>query len=945
MLLCWVFCACTAARALELAPQYRANTWRSVNGLPHSSVSALFQDRDGYLWVGTYLGAARFDGVRFTSLAELSGDPESVDLIESITQTPDGALWFGGVYRGLMRLDVQGRLTHFDRKAGLPSSSVILVRPHPEGGLWLGTGTGLYHATVDGDRVRLGPRELDQTVWDLAEDRSGMVHAATENGPWRRTLRGWEVASEDPQIAHAHIWSIKFDAAGHGFAGLRGGLAELGPQGFRLSPRTAALRSPVVRAVLPDRDGLLWVATSGRGLQGLGTSDAIEVAHQDGLASDVVWELLRDREGAIWAGTASGLSRIGRAQAHAFGAREGLPQGMAWAIAPRLAGGWWLGFNEGGLIAFDGHARIVDAGSARLPQAASAILSVLDQGDVQWVGSVVGLFKRSADGRISELPAFTGQRVQSLYAIDDGSLLVGTNAGLWRLRGGQVEPIVLPDAPKAGVSRIRADGPGRWLIAVPKAGLYQYDGNRAVRLLQLANGRLRDALRAPNGRIWLAGIGLHVLDHGQLRSIEAVNRTLPVQFHALEMDALGRLWASSNVGLLRVALSELDRYLSDPTRPPEYLLFGEDEGMRSSECNGGTQNPLAIDADGGVWVATTEGVVRIPVDAEPARIALPEPRLERVVVDGLARAPISPLRLAAGVRQIVIDYTALRLTDADALRFRYRLIPSLPGWVEVGSRRSIAFDALAPGQYRLEVAVSTATEPWGEAAALDFEVVPHWWQRTSTRVLGVLVLLALAAAFPLLRVRSLKLRERRLKALVQERTQELEQSNAALEHAASRDFLTGLPNRRVFAQTLDEAIASDGPLALAMLDIDHFKKYNDALGHIAGDRCLTEFASLLAAHTDRPGMMAARIGGEEFALLFMGQAVPEAEPVVAAIHKDLASLRLRHPASAVADRVTFSAGLATRRADDLRAQDLLRRADDALYRAKAAGRNRCVRDD
>src|SRR5690606_19389624 len=139
----------------------------------------------------------------------------------------------------------------------------------------------------------------------------------------------------------------------------------------------------------------------------------------------------------------------------------------------------------------------------------------------------------------------------------------------------------------------------------------------------------RDALRAPNGRIWLAGIGLHVLDHGQLRSIEAVNRTLPVQFHALEMDALGRLWASSNVGLLRVALSELDRYLSDPTRPREYLLFGEDEGMRSSECNGGTQHPLAIDADGGVWVATTEGVVRIPVDAEPARIALPEPRLER----------------------------------------------------------------------------------------------------------------------------------------------------------------------------------------------------------------------------------------------------------------------------------------------------------------------------
>lgn len=80
---------------LELAPQYRANTWRSVKGLPHSSVSALYQDRDSYLWVGTYLGAARFDGVRFTFLAELSGDTKSVDLIESIIQTPNGALWSG----------------------------------------------------------------------------------------------------------------------------------------------------------------------------------------------------------------------------------------------------------------------------------------------------------------------------------------------------------------------------------------------------------------------------------------------------------------------------------------------------------------------------------------------------------------------------------------------------------------------------------------------------------------------------------------------------------------------------------------------------------------------------------------------------------------------------------------------------------------------------------
>lgn len=212
--------------------------------------------------------------------------------------------------------------------------------------------------------------------------------------------------------------------------------------------------------------------------------------------------------------------------------------------------------------------------------------------------------------------------------------------------------------------------------------------------------------------------------------------------------------------------------------------------------------------------------MRIPADAEPAREPLPEPRLKRVVVDGIAHAPVLPLQLTAGSRQIVIDYTALHLTDDDALRFRHRRVPSLPERIDVGSRRSIAFDALAAGRYRVDVAVGTATEPWGEAVALDFKVAPHWWERTEVRILAVLVLLALATALPLLRVRSRKLHERLLKTQVRERTQDLEQANVALAHAASRDFLTGLQNRRVFAQALDDAIASGKPLVPAMLDID-----------------------------------------------------------------------------------------------------------------------------
>lgn len=926
-----------------IAPQYQATTWRTANGLPHSSVSALFQDSDGYLWVGTYLGVARFDGVRFTPLSELTGDESATDLIESITQTSDGALWFAGTYRGLLRLDRTGHMTRFDAGNGLPAQSITLVRPHPEGGLWVGMGTGLHHVRFGVDKVESLQRELDQTVWSLARDRSGALYAATENGPWRRSGSDWQLASSDPQIARAHLWTIVFDAAGHGYAGFRGGLAELGANGFEMSSRTATLPSPIVRALLPDRDGLLWVATSGAGLVADHAADGTTLTRRQGLAADVIWDLLRDREGLLWVGTAGGLSRISRAQIQVLGESEGMPQAFAWAVVPRRAGGWWLGFNDGGLVAFDGRKRIDVASAQAMPAAAKAVLSVLDLGQMQWVGTVGGLFRRHADGRMQGLPEFTGRRIQSLYALDDDSLLVGTSAGLWRLRGEQAEAVNLPGVERPSVSRIRADGPGHWLIAVPNAGVYRYDGTQARLIVDLPNRKVRDALRTADGRLWLAAIGLHVLDQGVLRSIEPINRALPVQFHALETDASGRLWTSTNAGVLRVRLSELDRHLANPATEPDFMLFGEAEGMRSSEANGGTQNPLAIDADGTVWVATAEGVARIPGDAQPLHAALPRPQIERLIVDGDALAPTSALSIAAGARQISIDYTALRLADAERLRFRYRLKPSLEPWSDVGARRRIVFDALQPGRYQFEVAVGTATEPWSEPVALAFEVAPHWWQRSGLRALGVLGLLLLAAASVLWRTRELKARARALKVEVRARTQELEQANTALARAASHDFLTGLPNRRAFVECLDVAFAGNEPLALAMIDIDHFKTYNDSLGHVAGDRCLVEFASLLEAQEIPSQVHAARIGGEEFALIFRGEAASRATKILDVLVTVLRARAIVHPASPLHGQLSISAGLAQRGDADVDAQDLIRRADAALYRAKAEGRDRWLR--
>lgn len=196
------------------------------------------------------------------------------------------------------------------------------------------------------------------------------------------------------------------------------------------------------------------------------------------------------------------------------------------------------------------------------------------------------------------------------------------------------------------------------------------------------------------------------------------------------------------------------------------------------------------------------------------------------------------------------------------------------------------------------------------------------------------------------KIRALQRLDRMQKKLL-EMSQELADANGRLQNLSQQDGLTGIANRRAFDQQLGihaaDAARRSEPLALVLCDVDHFKSFNDYYGHPAGDECLKQFAAALMRNCHRPGDCAARYGGEEFALLLPNTGLEGARTVVEAIRRDMSALALPHGASPTAPIVTFSAGIAAlvpQAADD--AERLVRQADQALYRAKQAGRNRSV---
>jgi diguanylate cyclase (GGDEF)-like protein len=176
-----------------------------------------------------------------------------------------------------------------------------------------------------------------------------------------------------------------------------------------------------------------------------------------------------------------------------------------------------------------------------------------------------------------------------------------------------------------------------------------------------------------------------------------------------------------------------------------------------------------------------------------------------------------------------------------------------------------------------------------------------------------------------------------------QKSEALERSNAQLERLSATDGLTGLANRRLFDQQLHQewqrSMRTQLPLSLLLVDIDHFKRYNDHYGHVTGDACLRQVAVILSDCAQRAGELVARYGGEEFAVLLPGTDREAAMAVAQRCMDELAKARIEHANSTVSSHLTWSIGVATVLASpDLLPESLVRCADEALYRVKGSGR-------
>lgn len=921
-------------------------SFREYNqGLGNLNITALRQDRVGYLWIGTQNGLYRYDGSQFQRYGSAEGIPDRI--IDDIFVGLDGTLWVGtsgGVY--------------FERKDGRFSEIKLPFRQneftHPTGTTFTAikqdevvsasSGRGVLLKRRGSDDWEAEPMRLEGTsIWSVLYGRDGSLWYGCDKDLCR--LKDGNTKPMRAVLGLPEEQWLTMIVARNGNIWLRSNMhvAEMAPNGSRAELRElpGTPTSEPYPTLAEDEQGRILTA-QGSSLALWEKDHWRLVTEHNGLSPFEIQDLFVDREGSIWMGVVGhGLMRwVGEDRWEAYTQADGLSDNLVWAAIRDHQGRLWIG-TESGLCwipAGENTPKNWKSPGVQISRAGS--LEISADGTI-WLGSMAGslttIDPKTLAGSQIKMPPIYG-------LVSDGPhrLWIATATGMYKLdpSGPDRQPHPVDDRvfPKESVrfTDMSLDPSGN-LWATSDQGIFERDltGWHAI---DPGKSNARPDLIAVdwNGDIWAAGPSqdLMRLRVSGYKVVEAEHIGRPPlmseEIVSLVVDHRGWLWVGEDAG---VTVYDGHRWRS----------FTQDDGLIWNDTD---SFAMTEDRDGSMWIGTSGGLSHLIAPQNALAGSPPPPAISQVMLGATPVAEGGSVKWTSN--QLTISMALLSFKDTQDIGIRYRLIGEQDsGWEET-REMTIHYRHLEPGNYRFEVAaVNAAGSTVSPSASFSFTIVPLWWQNAYVKWgLGSLVLLLVAWAWRR-RVGQLVRQKRQLEAAVKDRTQDLEREKTELvrtreqmRHFAEHDGLTGVWNHRIIVERLrgevDRSQRDGTSLSIILVDLDHFKRINDAMGHVAGDLTLRETAAILQKAV-RSYDWVGRYGGEEFLLILPGSDFEAARSRAEHLRLTLQGARLGESDNLFS--VTASFGVASGFPSNY--EEMIQIADAALYRAKNAGRN-CV---
>jgi signal transduction histidine kinase/ligand-binding sensor domain-containing protein len=740
--------------------QYRFDSWTTDNGLPQNSIQALRQTRDGYLWMTTSEGLARFDGLRFRSFNRENTPELTTNGFSYFTLLEDakGCLWAGTWTGGAIRY-CDGVFTTFTTKDGLPNNRVVRIDEDTEGTVWIFTDPGLAK-WQNGRLIRVAPEPGSPFNDSLVTSKENVGADGYLFGLWRMEAHGWRrfaygkwshfplpLQLADPsrlristmvEDSKRRVWYKLRETPGVYYCVKDGGLTifhGLPPESFvnyqdregnlwasdrdgrntlwkdgHVTP-IIGFSTPFIFRVVEDREGTLWIGTAKEGLYRATPRVIATYQHPGGSQWNVIEPILQDRAGDVWFGSRLGLFRFRNGRFDNFYREHSKSNRMNWdnivsALYEDRDGTLWVGMWEG---------------AARLEG-----------------GKLV------THGAVSRVRG----RVNAIHRDRAGDLWLGGEHGLYRVHGEQLTRFGPSDGLSSDldVQAILEDPAGRLWIGTA-TGLTRWDKG-VFSSLGAANGLNITALYEDSADVLWIGTydtGLNRLEQGKLTRYTSANGLYNNGVFEILEDDNGFFWISCHLGIYRVSKRALNDFAAGRVSMVTSTHFGKADGLVSAECSSHGQ-PAGFKArNGKLWFPTTVGLAVVDPKTALFNPKPPPVAIEQVMLDGRAVAFRGGLKVAPGQGNLEIQCTALSLIKSDQIRFRYRLDGLDGDWVNAGTRRTAYYSRIPPGKYTFRVIAANSDGVWNtNGAQLPIYMLRRfyetWWFVLLLSVAGASVL-------------------------------------------------------------------------------------------------------------------------------------------------------------------------------------------------------------
>jgi signal transduction histidine kinase/ligand-binding sensor domain-containing protein len=737
--------------------------WSTENGLPQNSVHQIFQTRDGYIWISTEGGIARFNGIDFKVFSQENTSAFTTDDTCCLAQTPDGDLWIGTA-DGLIRYHA-GAIRRYTIPNGSYSSDIKSLAATNDGILYILTSDAIL--TFDGTKFASLPLPSNSVPLAMTSDSNGALWIASSSQILTYDHGAFHQIPLPPGLSKEAIEGI--GALPNHIFWLRTRSSITLSKNGTVQTLQAGHDLPAARlqSFLQDSRGNLWIGTS----NGLFEIDrGTHSPHlEPPLQTNSILSIFEDIEGNLWIGTETAGLHILRQQD--FHTLPALPDHVITAITQSTDGAMWIGTSEDGLDRWqDGKVQHFSAQNGILSDIILALAAGRD--DSVWVGTPDGL-NHISGSRIEAYSSADGLAddfIRSLLLDEDGSLWIGTRHGLTHWQGKNFTTYTQADGLKSNL--IGALIQTRRAEASPDSTLRDLwigtlDGLSRLRDGKIATYTTNDGLsgnvitallRDSGDTLWIGTKG-NGLSRSTSNGFLAIHQPdLPRSIDSILEGSRGNLWLSSTHGITRVPRTDLLACGTSPNCTLHVQTYGRSDGMPTEEASSIGHPTAWKDARGLLWFATRKGVAivdpdNLPADRRPVSVVI-----DRFTVDDSEINPsASELDIAPGHNRFAFEYAGLSYSSPSRIRYRYILEGFDKQWTEAGSRRSAYYTNLPPRHYRFRVQAANSDGTWNQAGAtLSFYVRPAFYRRAWFLLLVLSLLAAIVVLLYRLRVRRLR---------------------------------------------------------------------------------------------------------------------------------------------------------------------------------------------